>query len=83
MNELQEASNSVLNQLKFISDNTKSNILEFNKKSIQNNPFNSLTFTWQLAQFRKQLITWITLPLVIQEEFWNTWSNVYNPKGKE
>lgn len=59
------------------------NVLDFKKNPMKFNPWASMTFNWQVVQARKQFIAWVTLPLVIQGEFWNTWSNVYNPKGKE
>ena len=82
MNQIQEAQNSAMNQIKYIADNTKDNILDFNKKAIQQNPFNSMQYNWQVAQARKAFVFWVTLPVVIAETFWTTWAEVYRQPQK-
>lgn len=83
MNKIQETQNSIMNQIKYNSDNAKDNVLQFQKKAIQNNPYNSLTFHWQLAQVRKNFVFFATLPFVIGKAYWSMWSQVYSPEGKE
>jgi len=88
MNNLKELHHTAINQAKYLhdnlgssGDNLKDNILQFQKKAIQQNPWNSLTFTWQMAQMRKNIVSYITFPLVVSQVFWETWSSVFNPKG--
>lgn len=81
--ELKEFSNTVLNQSKVISDEIKNNVLEFTKKANKQNPFSSLLYTWQLAQLRKNIVFWSTLPFVTNTAFWDTWISVYKPEGKK
>lgn len=82
MNEIKEFQQNALNQSKYITDNAKDNVVAFQKKIIQQNPFNSMQYTWQQAQMRKTFVFWSTLPFVIGETFWNTWQEVFNPGGK-
>lgn len=81
MKDIKDLSNSVLNQAKYNSDVIKDNIVDFNKELIRNNPMNSMQYTWQIAQMRKNFVFFCTLPFVIGESFWNTWQEVYNPGG--
>ena len=83
VDQIKDLSNTAINQAKYIADEVKSNILAFQKKSIQQNPFNSMTFHWQIAQMRKNFVFWSTLPFVIGETFWTTWRQVYAPEGKK
>jgi hypothetical protein len=93
VDQIKDLSNTAINQAKYIADEVKSNakelfsnscnVLAFQKKSIQQNPFNSMTFYWQIAQMRKNFVFWSTLPFVIGETFWTTWRQVYAPEGKK
>lgn len=74
---IKDFQHTIINQAHLWGYDTTHNVLDFKKNPIKFNPWTSMTFNWQLAQARKQFITWITLPLVIQGEFWNTWANVY------
>jgi len=80
---IKDFQHTIINQARLWGYDTTHNVLDFKKNPLQLNPFTSLTFAWQVAQARKQFINWITLPLVIQGEFWKTWADVYSPKGKE
>lgn len=87
MNEIKEFQQSAFNQAKYLTDNAKDNILDFNKKAIRQNPMNSMQYSWQVAQARKAFIFWSTLPFVIGEEYWKVWHEVYRypataPKGE-
>lgn len=77
---------TVLNQSKqtqeAINDSLNNNVVSFQKKMIQQNPVNSMNFHWQVAQLRKNFIFMCTLPFVISESFWSTWTNVYSAGGK-
>ena len=81
MQDIKELSNSVLNQAKYNSDAIRDNIVDFNKELIRKNPMNSMQYTWQIAQMRKNFVFFCTLPFVIGESFWNTWQEVYSPGG--
>ena len=93
MKEIKDLSNTVLNQAKYISDNAKDNVInflsantkdiDFQKKVIQYNPMNSMQYTWQIAQMRKNFVFFCTLPFVINQCYWDTFMQVYNPQGKE
>lgn len=91
LDKIKGASNTAMNQAKFISDNTKEflqnpstdNVLKFQKKAIQNNPFNSLTFQWNMAKLNKQFFSILMVPLAFQQEYWKMWEQVYDPKGNE
>lgn len=32
---------------------------------------------WHMAKARKAFVFWATLPLVVSEAFWTTWSEVF------
>lgn len=83
MQEIKDLSNTAINQAKYIADNIKDNIVDFQKKSIQQNPFNSMQWHWQVAQMRKNFVFFCTLPLSISQTFFETWQQVYTPEGKE
>lgn len=83
MQEIKDISNTAINQAKFIADNIKDNVVAFQKKSIQQNPFNSMQWHWQVAQMRKNFVFFCTLPFVISESYWKTFQEVYTPEGKE
>jgi hypothetical protein len=34
---------------------------------------------WKMAKVRKNFVFWFTLPMIVSETFWNTWSEVYTP----
>ena len=34
---------------------------------------------WYMAQFRRAAVAYMTLPLVVSAEFWETWANVIEP----
>lgn len=40
---------------------------------------NSKLFPWYLAQARKSIVAFITIPLVISETYWTTWAAAYHP----
>lgn len=81
--ELRDFSNTILNQSKVITDEIKDNVVTFTKKANKQNPFNSMLYTWQLAQLRKNIVFWSTLPLVVNTTFWDVWISVYKPEGKK
>lgn len=83
MNQIKEASNTILNQLEHNSKEIQSNVLAFQKKAVQQNPFNSMTFHWQIAQMRKNFVFWSTLPMSIFQTYIDTFNQVYNPEGKK
>lgn len=37
------------------------------------------TFPWQLAKMRNRFVNFVTMPLVVSTEFFNTWSKVFRP----
>lgn len=97
MKEIKEFQQNALNQSKYWFDHAKDNtiglinqehnVLDFNKKSIQHNPFMSMQYSWQVAQARKAFVAWCTLPFVISECYFNTFYEVYRypasaPKGE-
>lgn len=82
MQEIKDLSNTVLNQAKYISDNAKDNVINFQKELIRKNPMNSMQYTWQIAQMRKNFVFWSTLPFIISQTFWDTWQQVYRPDFK-
>lgn len=82
MNQPKEIMNSAMNQINLLHSDMQSNLIQANKKAQQINPWNSMQFTWQIAQARKQFVFLATLPFVIGETFWNTWINVFAPEGK-
>lgn len=81
-NQPKEIMNSAMNQINLLHSDMQSNLIQANKKAQQINPWNSMQFTWQIAQARKQFVFLATLPFVIGETFWNTWINVFAPEGK-
>ena len=81
-NQPKEIMNSAMNQINLLHGDMQSNLIQANKKAQQMNPWNSMQFTWQIAQARKQFVFLVTLPFVIGETFWNTWINVFAPEGK-
>lgn len=88
MNQIREAQSTALNQMKFLHEETKDNIMQFQKKVTRQNPFNSMQYTWQVAQMRKAFVFFCTLPFVIGEEYWKVWHEVYRypttaPKGEQ
>lgn len=42
---------------------------------------NSKLMPWRMAQARKTMVKYITLPLYFSEVFWRTWSNVMFPES--
>ena len=81
--ELKDFSNTILNQSIVITDEIKDNVITFTKKANKQNPFNSMLCTWQLAQLRKNIVFWSTLPLVVNTTFLDVWISVYKPEGKK
>ena len=85
-NQPKEILNSAMNQINLLHDDMQRNLTEAakiaSKKVVQMNPWNSLQFTWQVAQARKQFVFLATLPFVIGECYFNTWINVFAPEGK-
>ena len=81
MNQPKEIMNSAMNQINLLHGDMQSNLIQANKKAQQMNPWNSMQFTWQIAQARKQFVFLATLPFVIGETFWNTWINVFAPES--
>lgn len=51
------------------------NTNEINKQFITN----SQLVPWYMAQYRKQVISWITLPLQLQIDYWNSLANAFDP----
>ena len=82
MNQPKEIMNSAMNQINLLHSDMQSNLIRANKKAQQMNPWNSMQFTWQIAQARKQFVFFCTLPFVIGECYFNTWINVFAPEGK-
>ena len=82
MNQPKEIMNSAMNQINLLHGDMQSNLIQANKKAQQMNPWNSMQFTWQIAQVRKQFVFFCTLPFVIGECYFNTWINVFAPEGK-
>lgn len=80
MQELKNLSNTLFNQTKYTADLIKEGVESFQKELIRNNPMNSMQYTWQIAQMRKNFVFFCTLPFVIGESFWNTWQEVYSPE---
>lgn len=80
MKDIKDLSNTILNQAKYNSDVIKDNIVDFNKELIRKNPMNSMQYTWQIAQMRKNFVFFYTLPFVISQTFWDTWQQVYRPE---
>ena len=78
MNQIRDVQNTAMNQIKYIADNAKDNIVDFNKKAIRYNPMNSMLASWYIAQARKTFVHLCTLPFVISEEFWRVWLEVYS-----
>lgn len=90
LDKIKDASNTAMNQARFIQDSAKNalqnpmdNVVNFQKKAIQQNPLNSLTFQWQLAKFTKEFFGILMVPLAFQQEYWKMWEAVYDPKGKD
>jgi len=81
--DIKNYQHSIINQAKLWNYDTSNNVLDFKGNPIKYNPLTSMTFNWQMAKFNKQVIQWITLPLVVQEEFWNSWIKVYAPEGNK
>ena len=85
MNQPKEILNSAMNQINLLHDDMQRNLTEASKiaskKVVQMNPWNSLQFTWQVAQARKQFVFLATLPFVIGECYFNTWINVFAPES--
>ena len=79
MNQPKEILNSAMNQINLLHDDMQRNLTEASKKAQQMNPWNSMQFTWQSAQARKQFVFLVTLPFVIGETFWNSWLAVFHP----
>ena len=82
MNQPKEILNSAMNQINLLHNDMQSNITEVSKKYRQMNPLKSMQVSWQISQFRKSLVEFYTLPIVISKVFFDTWSNVYSPEGK-
>ena len=82
MNQSKEILNSVMNQFNLLHNDMQYNLSSAAKKAQQMNPMNSMQVSWQIAQFRKSLVEFYTLPIVIRKAFFDTWSNVYSPEGK-
>lgn len=93
MQEFKDLSNTVINQAKFIQDETKNaakdllsnpyNVLDLKKKIKQQNPFNSLTWHWYEAQLRKNIMFFATLPFSISQVYWDTFKQVYTPEDND
>lgn len=82
MNQPKEIMNSAMNQINLLHDDMQHSLSNAAKKAQQMNPMNSMQVSWQIAQFRKSLVEFYTLPIVISKAFFDTWSNVYSPEGK-
>lgn len=79
--QAKEVTASLINQAKenhqAINGITASNVKQFNRY----NPALSSQAPWVIAAMRRSFVTWVTLPFIIQQEFWNTWSNVMYPES--
>ena len=83
MNEIKNLQNSVMNQMKYITDEAKDNVVSIQKKAIQNNPMNSQMLNWQIAQGIRYVTAWVMIPLLATETYWSTWHQVFMyPKGE-
>ena len=80
---IKDFQHTILNQVKLFNYDTSHNVLDFKKNPAKYNPFMSMTFAWQMQQFQKHLIKIMTTPLDIQAAYWDTWHQVFSPKGKE
>jgi len=80
---IKDFQHTMLNQVKLWGYDTTHNVLDFKKNPVKYNPWASMTFSWQMAQFQKQLIKIMVTPLDIQAAYWDMWHRVYSPKGKE
>jgi len=41
----------------------------------------SKLFPWYMAQFRRAVVAWMTLPFEVSESFWTVWSVTMYPEG--
>lgn len=46
------------------------------------NPLSDKLMPWRIAQIRINTIKFLTLPMVINEQFWQAWSAVMFPEPK-
>ena len=37
-------------------------------------------FPWQLAQWRKKIVNFVTIPLVVSKTYFDTWASVFRTK---
>jgi hypothetical protein len=76
---MKEFSNSCINQSKenveAIQEMFSGNVKQLQRK----NPLMSSQGPWLMAEYRRNIIHWFTLPLQISEEYWKTWAEVYRP----
>ena len=59
----------------------KYNFDNLQKFYIHQNPFNSMTYIWNINQASKNITDSLSIPFMLVNEFWNTWLEVYQPKG--
>ena len=59
----------------------KYNLDNLQKFYIRHNPFNSMTYIWNNNQASKNITDSLSIPFMLVNEFWNTWLEVYQPKG--